>query len=303
MHETHSQTNSPAVAHGAQLALAASVAPLNDPSAWVRSPAYKAPLAADETAAVQKEIDSIVGTTRENKSICLLVWNGDERYWKQFHDKWDASGAPVGDPIKRPIVLYRSVFDGEIFQHDAFPPRWLLLIRLEPEQYFDTWRYESKFYHPQIGKEVQILPSEPPKERWLWWRTIAEHRGGCCTRANREDHNCWGFYAHPRYCLDDLRRIQASIERDKPLDTPFAAPSAMVRKFDHERGNHNYVEQTLAKAKTVRERLLDEAPMSIATPREFMKSPDLVELRRQLIERSKHDMEKLEKDLEKRRLK
>lgn len=64
----------------------ATAGPLDDPNAWLRSAAHDAPLSSDEIASVQAEIDGIIGTTRDNKSIAKLVWNGDRAFWKKMHN-------------------------------------------------------------------------------------------------------------------------------------------------------------------------------------------------------------------------
>lgn len=272
---------------------------LNDPNTWEKYQAFEEPLSPEEIENVQKDIDAIVGQTRDNKSIAKLVWNGDVRYWKVLHDAWDTAGEPIST-YKRPQILYKAVFDGEIYLHDAFPPRWLILTRLEPEQYAADWARESMFLHPDLGKMVQILPSECPKERHLYYMTIATHVNECCQRAAEQNRNCFGLYAHPRACLDELRRARRSLEAAGMWEShPFDSPDMWTRR-ERERGNHNYIENALKQFRLQRERAIEETPFAITSPRQFIASPDLVELRKTLREAAKRDEEKLEKDLQRR---
>lgn len=277
---------------------------LDNTSAWMRSGAYESPLSLQEIENVQQEIDSIVGTGRSGRPIIKLVWNGDQRYWKEYHDKWDANGQALSDTYKRPQVLYRSIYDNsDQFVRDAFPPRWLLLTRLEPEQYADTWAKDSKFWCPERKTWVQVLPAECPKERYIWFETIALHTFGCCQRAESEGHSCFGKYVHPRACLDGLRRMRRGMENDGVWNDshPFDSPDRVSIRL-REKDKHNYTDQAMKKFVAQRDYMLDEAPLALASPTEFMKTPELPILRKVLKERSKKDVEKFEKDLKRREL-
>ena len=275
---------------------------LDNPQAWLRYQAFEPPISWDEIAQVQKEIDAVIGTTRENQSIAKLVWNGDVRFWKEFHDRWNINGQPIGDTYKRPHVLYQSVYNShDIWQFDAFPPRFLILTRLEPEQYADTWRVESMIWHPDIQKMVQILPAECPPVRHMWFMTIGHHVAGCCQRAAAEEHNCYGKYVHPRACLEELKRIRASMEAEGIWEShPFDSPADVKTRLEREIGNHDYIAEALHKFKEQRDRAIDETPLAVASPGEFLKTPEIAALREQLKERSKYDADRLEQKLKQR---
>lgn len=243
-----------------------SLSPLDDPQAWISYPAYEEPLSYLDRVRVQTEIDGILGTTRDNKSICKLVWNGDVKYWKQFYDNWDAYGRPLDGLKSRPWVLYKTILDskGE-FVRDAFVPRYLLLTRLEPEQYADMWEKTSKFYCPERRRLVQYKPEMPPEDYYLWFRTIAEHRGDCCQLAAREDRDCHGRYAHPRQCLDELRTIRRGMdERQQPENSPFDSPDVISAKM-RETATNNYAEQAMNRFMKQASFLLDEAPTTFVS--------------------------------------
>lgn len=273
---------------------------LDNPGAWLRSPAHEPPLSPSEITQVQVEIDGIIGTTRDGRSISKLVWNGDVRYWKQFHNCWDSTGKPIGDTYKRPQVLYMSIYDDrDMFIRDAFPPRWLIMTLLEPEQYVDEWARESKFFCPDRHAFVQILPSEPPKDRYIWFQTIAQHIAGCCQRAAAEDRDCYGRYVHPRHALPNLQDIRKSMDASGIKNTSFDKPDRVTRRM-RENTTNNYVEQSLRKFTESREKMINESPLTLANTPAEMDAGSIGQLRGLLTERTKRQVEKLEKDLEKK---
>lgn len=302
-HDQH-ETVPPAIGQPALSAppmMAATNFALDDPGAWLRSAAHEAPLSPSEVAQIQIEIDGIIGTTRDKRSIAKLVWNGDVRYWKQFHNCWDSTGKPVGDTYKRPQVLYMSIYDdSNIFVRDSFPPRWLIMTLLEPEQYADEWLRESRFFCPDKMAFVQILPSEPPKERYIWFQTIAQHVAGCCQRAAREDRDCYGRYVHPRHAIANLQEIRKGMDESGIQNTSFDKPDRVTRRM-RENTTNNYVEQSLRKFVEGREKMIAETPLSLANTPEEMDAGSIDQLRNLLTERTKRQVEKLENDLEKRR--
>jgi hypothetical protein len=178
---------------------------LDDPEVWRSEPAY-APPADIDIKAEQKWIDDMMGTTRNGESIYKLVWNGDQRFWYEFYMQWNVLGKPTAPLVQRPRVRYKILRDpktGQILR-DVFPPRWLILTRLEPEQYADTWKQESFVWAPEINTYKQIRPDEPPKVFWLWYATIATHNGFCCTEKRANQELCYGMYAPPRALYDVL---------------------------------------------------------------------------------------------------
>lgn len=170
---------------------------LDDPAVWLRSPAYDPPADVDINA-VQKWIDSMMGTTHDGESIYKLIWNGDRRYWYRFYMQWDALGRPTAPPVERPLIRYKVLRDtnGRAVK-DIFPPRWLIMTRLEPHQYADNYKAESYIYAPEIRCNKQIRPDEPPKVFWLWWGTVASHGDYCCATADKNKRMCFGKYISP----------------------------------------------------------------------------------------------------------
>lgn len=280
--------------------LARGVHPLNDPITWLRDGGYDPPLSQTEHDNVQREIDSIIGITRDNKSIATLVWNGDVRYWQQFFDEWDAFGKPVGGLKSRPWVLFKTVLDSRgNFVRDAFVPRYLLLTRQEPEQYYDTWDQTASFFHPEKGCMVRYQPYDPPKDLYMWYRTIAEHRGGCCQRQAQEDDsvNCFGLYAHPRECLDELRDIRRRMDaEEKPKNHPFDSLDQINARLRLHSIN-NYAEQAMRKYDAASSIIVDQSPLVFASSRSLETGTSLAQARAEAKERLKYGQDALEREL------
>jgi len=186
--------------------------PLDDPKVWEAEPAYEPPRNVD-TKAAQKWIDSIIGVTRDNQSILKLVWSGDRSYWYQFFME-------RGELVKRPRLRSKLIFDSNKgMRRDVFPPRWILLLRLEPEQYADKWREESWVFDPAVGRRL-IRPEEPPKVFWMWYATVAKHSDYCCATAEKEKRFCFGKYAEP-YFMQELLESQRRANDAAGTKNPF----------------------------------------------------------------------------------
>lgn len=271
---------------------------LDNPMMWLRSASYEPPVSREEIARVQGEIDSIIGVTRDNKSIAKLVWNGDVEHWKQVYDDWDQYGKPVGGLKRRPWVLYKSIYDdADRFVRDAFVPRFIILSRLEPEQYADTWQFNAHFYEPTRGLKVQYKPLEPPKDFYLFFMTVAEHRAGCCQRAAQDDAHCYGLYAHPGQCLDEMRRARKWIDEMKmPANTPFDSPDAVAARV-RDNMTSNYAEQAMNKYNTKARFLLDEAPLVMASNKLIEEGASRTKIRDAVTEAVKRGQDTLEQKL------
>lgn len=212
------------------------LSPMDDPNAWLSSPAYEAPSSVD-IARCQAEIDRIYGTTKERggeRSIMKLVWNGDRKFWPELYMSWDALGRPNKPATKRPRVRFKTLRDahGRI-ERDVFPPRWLILTRLEREQ-FPNYAAESWVMDAGMRVFKQIRPDEPPPVYWLWWTTIAEHTVHCCGTADENNMKCFGRYASPEYIYEQLRQQKAADE-EQGLHNPFEQiDEAMIRGIEND---------------------------------------------------------------------
>lgn len=239
--------------------------PLNDPVEWVQHPQYDPPCSAEDVARWQARIDSVAGTTRDNKSIVRLVWNGDRRYWKEYNTDWDLAGRPTKS-VKRPQVLYKSVTDSDgRLLFDAFVPRWLLMTRIEPEQYAPTWARDIMIHHPVLKRSVPIKPTTPPKEMYMWLQTIGEHDEHCCRLAAQNEASCYGRYARPSLGIRNLEEMMVGMKKSGIKNDPFASSNEVMRRLA-DRENNNYTEQALRKYQERLSSLLDTSPLAFVTP-------------------------------------
>lgn len=160
----------------------------------------------------QKWIDDLMGQTNGGQSIYKLVWNGDTNYWYEFFHEWNVLGKPTALPVKRPRQRYGVINDATSgkFIRDAFPPRWLLLTRLEPQQYAEGYRRESWIYSPEINCMKLIRPEEPPPVFWMPYSTIAAHSDYCCAKEKK----CFGKYAPPSHIRPILEEQKRASEAE-----------------------------------------------------------------------------------------
>ena len=212
---------------------------LDNPDIWRQEPAYQAPSNVDIIQA-QKWIDSMMGVTRDNQSIYKLVWNGDRRYWYQFYMRWNGLGQPVGAVTRRPQVRYKALRNRTTKKliRDVFPPRWLIMTRLEPEQYAGTWKQESYVFSHEINAYKQIRPDVPPKVVWLWYSTIADHSDYCCATAEKNQVKCYGKYAGPHHARELLEAQRAADLRAGMRSVYEQVDPTFVSEMENERAGY-----------------------------------------------------------------
>lgn len=186
--------------------------PLDDPNEWARTPMYRPPSSVD-IKKEQERINKISGVTLKGDPIYTLVWSGDRRYWDQFYTEWDALGRPRKEPERWPLVRYKALRDSNGKKiRDVFPPRWLILARIEKPQYEETWKRESWVYAPEIGTYKMIRPDTPPDVFYFWFATIASHSDHCCGLRRKESKMCYGRYAPPA-AIHSVLRSQVKADR------------------------------------------------------------------------------------------
>jgi len=205
-----------------------SVHPYDDFSTWLKADFTEAPWPKARTRAFQKEIDRLIGTNSRGESFVKLVWSGDRRYWYPYYSNWYSTGTPREDSLElRPVVLYRThTLDNGVDYIDIYPPRWLLLQKIEPEQYAETWELGCYERDPLLSGPKVVRPLTPPKEYYVWFQTIASHavHGDCCKAAESNLAVCYGRYREPAQAdfdfLVENNRWRASSGRqrsDMPL--------------------------------------------------------------------------------------
>jgi len=272
---------------------------LNNPDSWVQGLDYSAPESKEYLAMVQKELDSVLGVTRDNKSIAKIVWNGDTSFWKEIFIDWDLYGRPT-EKIKRPFVLYKSVFtnDGK-FVKDVFVPRYIVLTRLEPEQYALDWEQSTRFYCPERQRTVPFRPAIPPTDVYVWFATIANHSLGCCQRSAKVGVSCYGTYADPMKFVEVARQIRKGMEFIKqPENSPFDSPSAIERRL-RERQNENYEDQALRRFTERASHILLEDPFLAVSDETLVKGASVKDIHREAKENVERATEQFAKKLRK----
>lgn len=162
----------------------------------------------------QKKLNKICGTS-DGKPVVLLRWAWECREF--FHTEFDGLGKPTkGEWRAKFRFMTVTLADGT--EVDISVPRWILLQRFEPGQYWESWQRTRYIYDPLIGRHVDKR-GEPPPDGWYGYlRTIAEHdpANACCDRAWKyHRRRCWGYYREPEEKdLDILRKAIALRDAD-----------------------------------------------------------------------------------------
>ena len=205
--------------------------------------------------AFQKRIDAIVGM-RDGRSIIKLVWAPAEKRWYPHAHGTEAPGYTF------PIFHAYTNKKGELIA----APRWVLMERLEWEQFGPTWeatRYtieEKRFSFAQneftgeyllnpFGDRIPINETGDgrlwdwkgpcPEEKYVELFCHCYHDGKCCPcikygicECGEQYDHCWGRYLEPDERLLDWIREKAFEARNDPDVQPtrdirdFEAPEA-----------------------------------------------------------------------------
>jgi len=177
----------------------ATLAPMDDPLEWLGQRWEKAPWTEAQIAEFQTKIDSAFGGEG-----FVLAWSGDDRYWDSFYEDWHSTGLPKGELRKKPILLWAEVPVNEFDHLTIFPPRWLILEKLHPNEYAMGW--EDASWVEIQGQMRRIRAERPPEAMYKVLRTIAEHEQPfiigdekpCCKRLRTQLMRlCYGKYRPP----------------------------------------------------------------------------------------------------------
>jgi len=175
-------------------------------------------------AAYQKRIDDLVGT-RDGRPLIKLAWAPDELRWMPHKLGEEPAGYTY------PIFCTGKNEDGEF----KAPERWVLLERIEPEQYAGSW--EAKRYANWHGT-VYDVKGPCPSEKYVELRCHSYHDGECCVcegdtcECGELYNHCWGRYAEPdEHLLNWIRKTAWEARQDsdvKPTEDAdtFTAPNA-----------------------------------------------------------------------------
>ena len=173
-----------------------------------------------DQAAFQKRIDSAVGT-RDGRPLVRLAWAPAEKRWYPHPHGTEPPGYTF------PIFHAYTNADGEL----VAAPRWVLLGRIEPEQYAPAW--EATRYSFDDGR-LWDWKGPCPSERYVELWCHAYHDGLCCPCIKYGICDCGEQYAHcwGRYLDPNERLLQWIAERAfESRSDPDVNPTADARMF------------------------------------------------------------------------
>lgn len=198
-----------------------------------------------EQAAFQRRIDSVTGT-RNGRPLMKLAWAPDELRWMPHR----LGDEPLGNVY--PIFCTGKNTEGQF----TAPERWVLLERIEPEQYAAEW--EGKRYVNWQGT-IWDVKGPCPSEKYVELRCHSYHDGECCACIGDTcncgelyDH-CWGKYAEPNeHLLDWIRQTAWEARQDKDVK-----PTEDVRFFTAPNAQRELAERVVEQQETTRSQFDD----------------------------------------------
>lgn len=176
-------------------------------------------------AVYQKRIDDIIGT-KDDRPLIKLAWAPEEFRWYPYRMGEDPPGYTF------PIFCNGRDADGKL----TAPKRWVLLERVEPEQFAPGWeaaRY-AVVENKSGKKEVWDIKGPCPSERYIELRCHSYHDGKCCPcigdacECGEQYDHCWGEYAEPNDRLLDWIRMRYH----QSVNDPDVQPTQDARFFE-----------------------------------------------------------------------
>ncbi len=179
-----------------------------------------------DAAKWQTRLNESIGT-RNGRPLTKLAWAPDELRWHPHRMEDEPKGYTF------PIFIYGSDEEGE----KIAAPRWVLLERIEPEQFAKNW--ESRRYSRADGS-MWDWKGPCPSEQYVELRAHCYHDGQCCPCKGEVQctcdplFTCWGKYLDPNERLFEWakqRMWEAREDSDvKPTTDAddFAAPKAQA---------------------------------------------------------------------------
>lgn len=173
----------------------------SDKLKWVPEMRPPASFSAEDVTRYQRQIDSIVGTSK-GKSIIKLAWAPSELRWRPYN-------MVSGEALGYTFPIFIAGWDE--FGVEIAAPRWVLLERAEPEQYAPGWTAQR---YMMFKGDVWDAKGPCPDERYTELRCHGYHDTNCCPcrgyQCVCEDVGCWGLYADPNEDL--LQWIRDAVE-------------------------------------------------------------------------------------------
>lgn len=195
---------------------------LNLPEAWWPGMGKPASFGREAIERFQKQIDEITGT-RDGLSLMKLEWAPQVMKWRP-HPLTE-----TGEGYNFPVFLALWDSDGR----EVAAPRWVLMERVEPDQYLDDW--ESSRW-AMVGDQMWDAKGPAPENGYyvpLWRHIIHEPQRGCCL-IQPDGADCWGNYIKPNEDL--LARIQKCASKARnDKDVQPLTPSHLFRSPNAQR--------------------------------------------------------------------
>lgn len=172
-----------------------------------------------EQGKYQRRIDDAIGS-HNGRPLMKLAWAPDELRWRPHRLGDDPPGYTF------PIFYRGKDEDG----NELAAERWVLLERIEPEQFAPTW--EAGRYTKHDGS-VWDLKGPCPGERYTELRCHSYHDGNCCPcigdacECGEQYDHCWGKYAEPdEHLMNWIRETAWKARQD-----PDVNPTQDIRQF------------------------------------------------------------------------
>jgi len=201
----------------------------NDPAQWHPRMPSPPSFTAKDVAEFQVLINDATGT-RNGNPINKLAWAPDELRWFPYR----MGSEPRGYTL--PIFYYGNDSNGD----KIAAPRWVLLERLEPEQYASTWEQGR---YSVWDNSVWDWKGPCPTERYIELRVHAHHDGNCCPchgytcKCVGQLTHCWGLYLNPNSdLLDWVKKTIAASKADAEVK-----PTEDVRFFSAPQGQRDAI--------------------------------------------------------------
>lgn len=169
----------------------------------MRSPAFS-------VLAYQRRLDQTTGVS----GAVTLKWAPD---WQVFKAR------AIGESIDEETTPAQSALT-DARGRSVAPPRWMLVERIEPEQYVRDWDRNRWFNDPRDGR-LHDLRGPCPSKYFRWYMTIAAHDYRCCELRHANNFVCWGYYKPPgeqelaKVARDWRKSITDPVDPHAPVNT------------------------------------------------------------------------------------
>ncbi len=199
---------------------------LNTTPEWHPRMSPPASFTRQDAAKWQTRLNESIGT-RNGRPLTKLAWAPDELRWHPHRMESEPKGYTF------PIFIYGSDESGE----KIAAPRWVLLERIEPEQFARNW---ERGRYSRADGSMWDWKGPCPTEQYVELRAHCYHDGQCCPCQGQAQckcdplFTCWGNYLDPNERLFEWAKQQMQRAREDSDVQPtreaddFVAPKAQL---------------------------------------------------------------------------